>query len=294
MDDVLLHLVAAAPYERVSAPTYSWNNRTRNPPGVIVQYTWTGEGTLERNGHLFSCPAGHALLMLHGEPTRYFFQGNASNPWVFAWINFTGAERLAEHWVQTHGNVLRLAEEGDTVALLRVLTRCYAAKTFFDRYHMAELLARFLSAFGRELASGGTTSRHRPELIRDYLQDHHRRPLSLKEVASQFHLSREHLAREFRQAFGEPPGSFVRRLRMTTAKALLQGTHLPLGEVARQSGFGGQAQFCRAFRMETGFSPAEFRAQKSPRALSRGPKKETKRFSSGPPPRPSPPRSTML
>ncbi len=272
MEDILLQLHSAAPHEKTASRSYSWNNRTRTPPGIIFQYTWTGVGTLHRDGRSVPCPAGHALLMLHGEPTRYSFEGPPTEPWAFAWINFTGAESLARRWVAAHGNVLHLAENGDTVALLKILTRGYAEKTFLDRYHISELLARFLSALGRELAAGRTIARPRAHQIRDHLQDHHRRPLNLKEVAARFGFSREHLAREFRDTFGEPPGHFLRRLRLTTAKALLRTTRLPLGEVAVQSGFGGQAHFCRAFRSETGQSPAAFRAEKKPPANRPGAK----------------------
>jgi AraC-like DNA-binding protein len=258
VQDTLLHLNAASPLERAINSDYHWNNQERSGRNFIFQYTWTGQGFLQRDQQPVPCPAGHALMMMEGDATRYYFAEGDPEPWVFAWINFSGAEALGQRLISHYGDVCPFHPEGETISILKILTRLYRDKGFQDRYHASDLLSRFLSALARELSAGRQT---RPIIhqVRDYLQDHHRRAANIKEVAARFDLSREHLARLFLATFHQPPGQFLRDLRLQTARQLLLTTRLPIHEVASQSGFSSPTHFCRMFRKMSGLTPEEFR-----------------------------------
>ncbi|MBB6442664.1 AraC family transcriptional regulator [Phycisphaera mikurensis] len=85
-------------------------------------------------------------------------------------------------------------------------------------------------------------------------------PSSLKEVAAEHGVSREHLARVFAERVGEPPHRHLARRRVRHAIELLRCTGLPLAAVARQSGFATVQTLRRQVQRETGRSPAELRA----------------------------------
>jgi len=255
MLDVLLELRSASLNEVARSPSYNWNNRLRKSGGIIFQYTWSGQGHFQREQTVRTCGPGQAMLMLEGGRTKYFFPKKGGEPWEFTWINFCGARPLVAELIRLHGDVVRLDPHGETVGELKLMARLYETKEFLDRYHAAEILARFLCSLGRELsglrAKDGVPIRQ----ALNYLRDHHRRPINIKEVADKFSLSREHFTRAFHGETGTTPARFLRDLRLQTARHLLQGTRMTLREVAGQSGFGSSTHFCRAFKNAFGHSP---------------------------------------
>jgi transcriptional regulator GlxA family with amidase domain len=81
---------------------------------------------------------------------------------------------------------------------------------------------------------------------------------SLAEVAS---MSRSTFAETFASAFGLPPMSMVRQIRMERAwKLLEQGDAMPMTTIARRVGFSSRSHFSRTFKRHFGVSPITRRA----------------------------------
>lgn len=87
-------------------------------------------------------------------------------------------------------------------------------------------------------------------------------PLSLDLLAAEAALSPFHFARVFRQASGQPPMTFVRRLRMEAAKSLLIGTPLPLKAVAAQVGMANEQHLSRVFKKVFGRPPRAMKTRR--------------------------------
>ena len=97
------------------------------------------------------------------------------------------------------------------------------------------------------------------EKTRHFLAEHHAEALSLDRIAWHLRLSGEHLARTFRQETGETVFGALERLRLERACAELAGSRLRVAEIARLTGFGTSAQFCRVFRRAMGETPLAYR-----------------------------------
>lgn len=79
---------------------------------------------------------------------------------------------------------------------------------------------------------------------------------SLADVAC---MSRSSFARRFAEAFGSPPMTFVKTIRLKRAARLLDCEAMPVDEVARQVGYSSRSHFSRAFKEQFGVSPVAFR-----------------------------------
>jgi AraC-like DNA-binding protein len=84
--------------------------------------------------------------------------------------------------------------------------------------------------------------------------------VDLKSLAAEVGLSRFHLLRLYKAAYGVTPLGFAEQTRMDAAERRLAASRRPVGEVAAQLGYESPSAFARAFRRHRGQSPAAFQA----------------------------------
>jgi AraC-like DNA-binding protein len=96
--------------------------------------------------------------------------------------------------------------------------------------------------------------------VREHIDRHYHRPLTIDRLAAQCDLSTCHFIRVFRAAIGETPHRYVRNRRIARAKELLVTTPLPVTEICDRVGFKSLGSFSSLFRRLTGETPASYRA----------------------------------
>ncbi len=83
----------------------------------------------------------------------------------------------------------------------------------------------------------------------------------LEDLSAILHVSKTHLAREFRRQIGLSVGKYAHSLRMDRARHMLRDTADNIGEIAGKLGFASIQSFSGAYKKATGQSPLEFRRQ---------------------------------
>jgi transcriptional regulator GlxA family with amidase domain len=86
-------------------------------------------------------------------------------------------------------------------------------------------------------------------------------PLGVAQLASRLGMSVRNFSRTFAREFGSSPAKFVTKMRVETAKRLLEDSDKGSEQIASECGFGSVDSMQRAFRQETGRAPAAFRRQ---------------------------------
>jgi AraC family transcriptional regulator len=97
---------------------------------------------------------------------------------------------------------------------------------------------------------------------RQHLHDRYADPLQLSAVALEVGVEPERLARTFRQAFGEPMASYLRRLRVEVAATMLASGEVSISQVAADVGFADQSHMTRCFARYLGTTPARYREER--------------------------------
>ena len=108
----------------------------------------------------------------------------------------------------------------------------------------------------------GDPERKRPRWlpqVRELLQARFAANLTYEVVAAAAGVHPVHLARVFRRHCGCTLGDYVRQLRVNFAARQLITTEEPLAGIACSAGFSDQSHFTRAFKRQTGMTPAAFR-----------------------------------
>jgi AraC-like DNA-binding protein len=92
-----------------------------------------------------------------------------------------------------------------------------------------------------------------------YLRDNYARPIGVRDVAAQVHLSERHLSRLFQRETGNSILDYLTHLRVETAAQLLLDDKLSIKQVARQVGYPDPHYFTTLFGRRMGMTPGLFR-----------------------------------
>jgi AraC-like DNA-binding protein len=95
--------------------------------------------------------------------------------------------------------------------------------------------------------------------VRDRIDREYAQPLDVEALARGAHMSAGHLSREFRQAFGESPYSYLMTRRIERAMALLRRGDLSVTEVCFAVGCSSLGTFSTRFTELVGMSPSAYR-----------------------------------
>jgi AraC family transcriptional regulator len=95
--------------------------------------------------------------------------------------------------------------------------------------------------------------------VRELLDDHFAKRLTLAELAQSADVHPVHLAAAFHRQYGCTVGQYVRRRRIEYACGELTSSAADLAQIALRAGFADQSHFCRTFKRLTGLTPAAYR-----------------------------------
>lgn len=83
--------------------------------------------------------------------------------------------------------------------------------------------------------------------------------LSLEELAKLCHMSLSTFKRKFGEVYSESPKKYITRLKIDKAMRLLEQKDLRISDIVFQTGFDSVSTFNRAFKVQTGKTPSQYR-----------------------------------
>jgi AraC-like DNA-binding protein len=97
--------------------------------------------------------------------------------------------------------------------------------------------------------------------VRDRIDREYAKPLDVEDLARGVNMSAGHLSREFKNAYGESPYSYLMTRRIERAMALLRGGDLRVTEVCFAVGCSSLGTFSTRFTELVGMPPSAYRRQ---------------------------------
>ena len=95
--------------------------------------------------------------------------------------------------------------------------------------------------------------------VRDRIDREYASPLDLESLAIGANMSAGHLSRQFRQAYGEPPYSYLMTRRIERAAAMLRAGDRSVTDVCFEVGCSSLGTFSTRFTELIGMSPSAYR-----------------------------------
>jgi len=124
--------------------------------------------------------------------------------------------------------------------------------------HFQHLLIHLSRQAGNQMKVFPDATRRMTGIIR-HIESHYNKPLSMAGLARSCHLSERTFYRVFKNAIGQSPQAYIKRLRIQHAAEKLRDTASPITEIAFAAGFEDSNFFAREFRKATGSTPTEYR-----------------------------------
>ena len=95
--------------------------------------------------------------------------------------------------------------------------------------------------------------------LQEWMQDHFSEPLTLTQMAVRAELEPRTLARRFKKSTGDTPLEYLQRLRLASARTLLETSPLSVDQITWEVGYQDVSSFRRLFKQRTGLSPTAYR-----------------------------------
>ncbi|MCE0761112.1 AraC family transcriptional regulator [Marinobacter sp. G11] len=97
----------------------------------------------------------------------------------------------------------------------------------------------------------------RMERVLKYMHEHYHESLEVDRLAALAGMSSSSFHRNFRQSTGSPPLQYLKKLRLTRARELLQDKDIKVKQAAASVGYESPTQFSREFKRYFGLSPQD-------------------------------------
>lgn len=97
--------------------------------------------------------------------------------------------------------------------------------------------------------------------VRDRMDREYAQPLDVDALARDAHMSPGHFSRQFKQAYGESPYSYLMTRRIERAMALLRGGDASVTEICFAVGCASLGTFTTRFTELVGLSPGAYRRE---------------------------------
>jgi AraC-like DNA-binding protein len=247
-----------------------WRNYLHSHSYFEVCYAYAGDGRFRSQDTEFPIGPGVAFVARPGD--MHEIEASDSDPLGIAfWSLAVGAGAGGPDWLDgfTDRAAPPVTTRSDGIATVVDLLSDALSEPIAHR-ERADVLARTLAAetahaFARiDLSVAGEvatleSSEYAVRTMHRYLRDNLSRPLQVRDVAAQVHLSERQAARLFAASTGESLLAHLRRLRLERAADRLLAGSATVTAIAADAGFYDRRHFSRHFHDYFGVSPSEYR-----------------------------------
>jgi len=231
-----------------------------------------GEDKLIQSGDVFVAKPheAHEIVSNRKEPLGIYFWAHTLVPTSFP--ERGPADQAIDLLLDQFISAPRwVCSVGDPVlSVLRLLSSEIAQRGPGYTQMLTALTSKLLLDVARAVAAGAVSCEepeHKPlsqaesvtQTVIRYLQDNLSRPIQIRDVAAQVHLSERHLSRLFQQITGSSLLDYLTTLRVEAASQMLLDRTRAIKNIAREVGYPDVHYFTTLFRRRTGQTPAVFR-----------------------------------
>ena len=190
----------------------------------LVKLTLSGAGILEYGGETYRLPAG-SFFWIDCRAPQHYYTAPDTGQWDVLWFHFYGATADAYYQAflsQTQGRAAASLPVDSPVSAQMSALLALAGEDgggLGRDLDASALMTTILCG----LIHGAAQQRPQPvpavlQKVRQYLHEQYAQKITLDTLSARYNISKYHLQRSFQRYFGQSPGEYLTRLRLTRAK----------------------------------------------------------------------------
>ncbi|MBP3633416.1 MAG: AraC family transcriptional regulator [Oscillospiraceae bacterium] len=234
--------------EAACPPEETHTSAKDNYQCIIIHYVRSGCGIFYLDDTAYPVHAGQAFIIIPG--TNVAYVADKKDPWVYAWVGFTGA--LSDKFSS-------LPPVFDVPEDMFLHLRTPFDWTQMDEYWGYQLATDLLLFYAKVLRPQAKKVDYVQEIL-DHVQLFYMEKLSVEAFARQYGLDRRHLTRQFKKKIGCTIQDYILRVRMYEGCRYLRMGY-SVKETATLCGYSSAPIFSKLFKREHGFSPTDWKAR---------------------------------
>ena len=224
----------------------------------------SGSGTFTYKGKTYALRSGDHLFIDCKKP--YSHESTDSDPWELMWVHFNGIllDKYYLYYSNKTSSVAFLPEnQTEFYAILENLILLANRKSTDSELMASNLLNSLVTRILAENTDQTTKNINKIEdkiqQIKDFLDENFQKKMPLDMIADEFFISKYHMSRKFKKAYGITIANYIIAKRITHAKELLRFTDRQIEEIGRLCGIEDNSYFNKVFRKFEGMTASDYR-----------------------------------
>ncbi len=227
-------------------------------------YVHSGWLTIEIDDKTYRVESGQCVVYFPGVKQRYTFLTEGNSTVYYLYFTGTCVDEVMTYLKPRKDYIYTITDRTTFEGLFHRILSLHNTKDATYILEENAVLLQIISIVCKSSLQLKPSSRQSDIMIAcNYMQEHFREQIDLKECASKLHFSLSNFSHLFTKAIGQSPYKYILNLRIDEAKSLLKYSSMNIQEVAIIVGFKDPLYFGRLFRKYTGLSPSEYRQQYS-------------------------------
>ena len=224
----------------------------------------SGSGNFTYMGKTYTLKPGDHLFIDCKKP--YSHESTDRDPWELMWVHFNGIllDQYYRYFSNKAANIVfhpdDPSEFNSVLEQLMMLENKKSTDTELIASHLLNsLITCILTVNVDQSYKNIKTTEDKIQQIKDFLDENFQKKSPLDMIADKFFISKYHMSREFKKAYGITIANYIITNRITYAKELLRFTDLQIEEIGRLCGIEDNSYFNKIFRKFEGMTASHYR-----------------------------------
>lgn len=242
----------------------SHTSRRESLDSYLFIIVLSGNGTFNYKERIYSLEPGDHIFI--DCKNLYSHESSESNPWELMWVHFNGPlmERYYHYFSRKTTTVvshpINSMEFSNILnQLMEVAIQTNSDSELLVSHILNGLITKILATNNLSSVNNKNTNSKKMKQIKNYIDKNYQKEFSLDVLAKKFYISKYHMSREFKKAYGDTVINYIIIKRITYAKELLRFTDMQIEEIGRKCGIKDSSYFNKLFRKIEETTASEYR-----------------------------------